>query len=262
MGTEEKNNVQFNEQPKTEPKKHHQVPVQSKANPSNDDVVPLLEWDKTSEKFYETGVERGVLYLASGGAYGNGVAWNGLTKVSEKPTGAEVTSLWANNAKYVNMQSAEEFEASIEAYTYPDEFAECDGSKEIKPGLMIGQQERKPFGLCYRTEVGNDTDGNSHAYKLHIVYGATCSPSEKDYSTINDSPEAITFSWEMKTTPVNVTGGKPTSLITIDSRKADETKLANLEQVLYGKPAGTDPTTDPEVPARLPLPDEIVEILG
>ena len=209
-----------------------------------------IEWDKTGERFYETGVKNGVLYVQEGGAYPKGVAWNGLTAVTESPSGAEATPLYADDIKYLNLISTEEFGATIEAYTYPDEFAECDGSASLAEGVMIGQQARKTFGLCYRTTIGNDTDGNDHGYKLHIIYGALAAPSEKAYATINDSPEAITFSWEVTTTPVNVTGAKPTASITIDSTKAAPEKLAALEKILYGD-------TDTETNARLPLPDEI-----
>lgn len=210
-----------------------------------------IEWDKTGERLYETGVKNGVLYIQEGGQYLKGVAWNGLTAVTESPSGAEATPLYADDIKYLNLLSAEEFGATIEAYTYPDEFAACDGSAALVDGVMIGQQARKTFGLCYRTTIGNDTDGNDHGYKLHIIYGALAAPSEKAYATINDSPEAITFSWEVTTTPVNVTGAKPTASITIDSTKADSTKLAALEKKLYG---------DTDTEATLPLPDEIKQI--
>ena len=210
-----------------------------------------IEWDKTGERFYETGVKNGVLYVQVDGTYPKGVAWNGLTAVTESPSGAEATPLYADDIKYLNLLSAEEFGATIEAYTYPDEFAECDGSASLATGVMIGQQARKTFGLCYRTTIGNDTDGNDHGYKLHIIYGALAAPSEKAYNTVNDSPEAITFSWEVTTTPVNVTGAKPTASITIDSTKATPEKLTALEKILYG---------DAEVEARLPLPDEIKQI--
>ena len=210
-----------------------------------------IKWDKTGERFYETGVKNGVLYVQEGGAYPKGVAWNGLTAVTESPSGAEATPLYADDIKYLNLLSAEEFGATIEAYTYPDEFAECDGSASLVDGVMIGQQARKTFGLCYRTTIGNDTDGNDHGYKLHIIYGALAAPSEKAYATINDSPEAITFSWEITTTPVNVTGAKPTASITIDSTKADPAKLAELEKQLCG---------DTETEASLPLPDQIKDI--
>ena len=220
-----------------------------------------IVWDKTGERYYETGVKNGVLYLQTGGVYNKGVPWNGLTAVTESPSGAEATALYADDMKYLNLYSAEEFGATVEAYTYPDEFAECDGSAEIADGVLIGQQTRKAFGMCYRTVVGNDTDGEAHGYKLHIIYGAMASPSEKAYATINDSPEAITFSWEITTTPVNVTGKKPTASIVIDSTKANPEKLAALEAILYGK----DPTT-PEgsdgVEPRLPLPDEIATLMA
>jgi len=220
-----------------------------------------IVWDKIGERFYETGVKKGVLYpQGPGGTYPKGVAWNGLISVTENPSGAEATPLYADDIKYLNLISAEEFGATIEAYTYPDEFAECDGSAEIAKGVMIGQQSRKPFGLSYVTTLGNDVDGNYYGYKLHIIYGALAAPSEKGYSTINDSPEAITFSWEITTTPVNVTGYKPTAYITIDSTKADPTKLAALEEILYGKDPTTPGGTD-GVDPRLPLPDEIITLM-
>ena len=212
-----------------------------------------LVWDKTGERLYETGVKQGVLYpQAAGGTYPKGVAWNGLTNITESPSGAEAPALNADDIKYLNLVSAEEFGGTIEAYTYPDEFAECDGSAALTEGVFIGQQDRKTFGLCYRTTLGNDVDSNGHGYKLHLIYGALAAPSEKAYATINDSPEAITFSWEFKTTPVNVTGHKPTASLTLDSTKVSETKMAALEKVLYG---------DGETEARLPLPDEVVQIL-
>lgn len=221
-----------------------------------------IVWDKAGEHLYETGVKNGVLYpQASNGTYPKGVAWNGLTGITESPSGAEATPLYADDIKYLNLMSVEEFGASIEAYTYPDEFALCDGSAAIAPGVMIGQQPRKTFGMCYKTTLGNDTDGESHGYKLHVIYGATASPSEKAYATINDNPEAITFSWELKTTPVNVTGAKPTASLTIDSTKVNAAKLAALEEILYGK----DPTTtngSDGVDPRLPLPDEIAEMMA
>lgn len=213
-----------------------------------------LVWDQTGERFYETGVKQGVLYpQGTGGTYPTGVAWNGLTAVTESPSGAEPTPIYADDIKYLNLLSAEEFGATIEAYTYPDEFAQCDGSAEIATGVMIGQQSRKVFGLSYKTILGNDTDGNDYGYKLHIIYGALAAPSEKGYATVNESPEAITFSWEVTTTPVSVTGFKPTASITIDSTKVDDTKLAALEAILYG---GT------ETEARLPLPDEIAALFA
>ena len=214
-----------------------------------------IVWDKTGERFYETGVKNGVLYVQEGSTYPKGVAWNGLTAVTESPSGAEATPLYADDIKYLNLISTEEFGATIEAYTYPDEFAACDGSAALVDGVMIGQQARKTFGLCYRTTIGNDTNGNDYGYKLHIIYGALAAPSEKAYATINDSPEAITFSWEVTTTPVNVTGAKPTASITIDSTKADPTKLAALEDILYGKDG--EPGNEP----RLPLPDEIKSLM-
>lgn len=214
-----------------------------------------IVWDKTGERFYETGVKNGVLYIPTGGVYSKGVAWNGLTAVTESPSGAEPTPLYADDIKYLNLMSNEEFGATIEAYTYPDEFAECDGSASIATGVMIGQQTRKTFGLSYRTALGNDTVGNDYGYKLHLIYGALAAPSEKGYATINDSPEAITFSWEVTTTPVSVTGFKPTASITIDSTKADPTKLAALEKILYG--SDDSPATEP----RLPLPDEIASLM-
>ena len=212
-----------------------------------------IVWDAIGEHTFETGVRNGVLYLKDAeGAYNTGVAWNGLTSVSESPEGAEATDLYADDIKYLTLMSAENFKATIEAYTYPVEFEECDGSATIANGVVIGQQSRKPFGLCYRTAIGNDTDGNEHGYKLHIVYGCQASPSEKQYSTINDSPEAITFSWEVNTTPVNVTGKKPTATLIIDSTKADKAKLTALEAILYGAES-----TEP----RLPLPDEIATLM-
>ena len=212
-----------------------------------------IVWDAIGEHTFETGVRNGVLYLKGvEGTYNTGVAWNGLTSVSESPEGAEPTDLYADDIKYLTLMSAENFKATIEAYTYPVEFEECDGSATIAKGVVIGQQPRKPFGLCYRTAIGNDTDGNEHGYKLHIVYGCQASPSEKQYSTINDSPEAITFSWEVNTTPVNVNGKKPTATLIIDSTKADKAKLTALEAILYGSE---------EQEPRLPLPDEIATLM-
>lgn len=220
-----------------------------------------LEWDKTGERQYETGVSRGVLYqIDQTGEYTPGVAWNGLTSVSEAPDGAEPNELWADNIKYAVLYSAETFGATIEAYTYPVEFEENDGSVELATGVHIGQQKRKPFGFCYRTEIGNDTATDSDdGYKLHLIYNATAQPSDKDYETVNDSPDAITFSWEITTTPVNVTGHKPTSTVVIDSTKADETKLAALEQILYGTPASGSTEA---IPPRMPLPDEIKTLMS
>lgn len=216
-----------------------------------------LVWDKTGERLYETGVKQGVLYpMDANGAYPKGVAWNGLTNVTESPSGAEATALYADDIKYLNLMSNEEFGGTIEAYTYPDEFAECDGSASIATGVYIGQQARKTFGFCYRTTIGNDVESNAHGYKLHLVYGALASPSEKAYATINDSPEAITFSWEFSTTPVNVTGFKPTACLTIDSTKVNAEKLAALEKILYGDDA------DDTAVARLPLPDEVAQVMG
>lgn len=220
-----------------------------------------IVWDKTGERFYETGVKNGVLYIPTNGVYNNGVAWNGLTAVTESPSGAEATPMYADDMKYLNLYSAEEFGATIEAYTYPDEFAACDGSAELVGGVQIGQQTRKPFGLCYRTVLGNDTDNDEYGYKLHIIYGAMASPSEKAYATINDSPEAITFSWEITTTPVSVSGFKPTASIVIDSTKADETKLAALEEILYGKDGTEEGGSTGGVDPRLPLPDEIKTLM-
>lgn len=219
-----------------------------------------IKWDQSGERLYETGVKNGVLYLQSEGTYPKGVAWNGLTAVTESPSGAEATALYADDMKYLNLYSAEEFGATIEAYTYPEEFAKCDGSAELAKGVMIGQQTRTAFGMCYRTVVGNDTDGEAHGYKLHIIYGAMASPSEKAYATINDSPEAITFSWEVTTTPVNVANAKPTASIVIDSTKADSTKLQALEEILYGKDGTGDQQTG-AVDPRLPLPDEIKTLM-
>ena len=216
--------------------------------------MAILKWDQTGERLYETGVKMGVLYPQDDkGTYPLGVAWNGLTAVTESPSGAEATPLYADDIKYLNLRSTEEFGATIEAYTYPDEFAECDGSAEIATGVYIGQQKRKAFGMCYRTVLGNDVANDEFGYKLHIIYGALAAPSEKAYATINDSPEAITFSWEVTTTPVTVTGFKPTANVTIDSTKVAKDKLAALEAILYGSESEE---------ARLPLPDEIATIIG
>lgn len=209
-----------------------------------------LVWDQTGARLYETGVDHGVLYIPdSQGVYDTGVAWNGLTTVTESPSGAEATPLYADNIKYLNLISVEEFGATVEAYTCPDEFFQFDGVVTPTPGVHVGQQNRKPFGLSYRTRLGNDVEGSDYGYKLHLIYNATAAPSEKAYATINDSPEAITFSWELTTTPVPVEGMKPTALLTIDSSKVDATALAALEDVLYGT-AGSDP--------RLPTPDEVL----
>lgn len=221
-----------------------------------------IVWDKTGERLYETGVRNGVLYpMGENGNYPAGVAWNGLTAVTESPSGAEATPLYADDIKYLNLMSAEEFGATIEAYTYPEEFAECDGSASLADGVTIGQQPRKTFGMSYKTVVGNDVAGSSHGYKIHLIYGAMAAPSEKAYATINDSPEAITFSWEVTTTPVNVTGFKPTASLVIDSTKVNAEKLASLEEILYGKDASTEGGEDGTT-ARLPLPDEIAEIFA
>lgn len=221
-----------------------------------------LVWDKTGEHFYETGVKNGVLYpMSVSGTYPKGVAWNGLTAITESPSGAEATALYADDIKYLNLMSNEEFGATVEAYTYPDEFAECDGSASLAEGVYIGQQARKTFGLCYRTTLGNDAKGNDYGYKLHIIYGAMASPSEKAYSTINDSPDAITFSWELSTTPVAVANFKPTASLTIDSTKVDAQKLAALEDILYGKDGTGEDHTTGAVDPRLPLPDEIATLM-
>jgi hypothetical protein len=214
-----------------------------------------LIWDKTGERLYETGTKMGVLYVQdASGAYPKGVAWNGLTAVTESPSGAEASPLYADDIKYLNLISNEELGGTIEAYMYPDEFMACDGSASIAEGVYVGQQKRSAFGLCYRTVLGNDTENNDYGYKLHLIYNALASPSEKAYASINDSPEAITFSWEFTTTPVVVGDGfKPTACITIDSTKADATKLAALEEILYG--------TDQEE-ARLPLPDEVATLMA
>jgi hypothetical protein len=214
-----------------------------------------LVWDKVGERFYETGVSHGVLYpRADDGTYPAGVVWNGLTAVTESPSGAEATPLYADDIKYLNLISLEEFGATIEAYTYPDEFSVCDGTVELAGGVQIGQQPRKTFGLAYKTVLGSDVEGEGYGYKLHLIYGALAAPSEKAYATVNDSPEAITFSWEVTTSPVSVTGAKPTASVTIDSTKADAGKLALLEKQLFGADA-EDP--DPAIVAHLPLPDEV-----
>lgn len=211
-----------------------------------------LVWDKDGERLYETGVSHGVLYIPTSGVYNQGVVWNGLTAITESPSGAEATPLYADDTKYLNLMSAEEYGATIEAYTYPDEFKACNGESEVADGVTIGQQTRSPFGLCYRTVIGNDSYGTDYGYKLHIIYGAQAAPSEVSYASINDSPEAITFSWEVTTIPVKMADGKTTASITIDSTKADAAKLAALEKILYG---------DDDVEARLPLPDEIKTLM-
>ena len=216
--------------------------------------MTALEWDLVGERLYETGVDRGVLYHPDGsGNYDEGFAWNGLTTVTETPSGAEANPQYADNIKYLNLYSYEEFGGTIEAFTYPDEFGLNDGTAQPAAGISVGQQTRKQFGLCFRTRLGNDVDGTDHGYKLHLVYGATASPSEKAYASINDSPEAIAFSWEFATVPVAWSGGRPTSLIVIDSTQVDPADLAALEAELYGD-SGSD--------ARLPLPDEVVTLLG
>lgn len=216
--------------------------------------MTVLTWDNVGERLYETGVDHGVLYQIDGnGDYVDGVPWNGLTTVTESPSGAESNKQYADNIVYVNLISAEEFGGTIEAYTYPDEFGQNDGTYEPSPGVSVGQQGRRPFGLAYRTLQGNDSEGQDYGYKLHLIYGAQASPSEKAYATINDSPEAIAFSWEFTTTPVPVTGRKPTSILTIDSMKSDAADLASLEGILFGT-VGDD--------ARLPSPDEVIALFG
>lgn len=212
-----------------------------------------IAWDKAGERYYETGVKNAVLYPLASGSYSKGVAWNGIISVTESPTGAEATPLYADDIKYLNLVSNEDFGATIEAYTYPDEFAECNGERELAKGVKVSMQERKTFGLSYKTTIGNDTEGTGKGYKLHLVYGCLAAPSEKQYNTINDDPEAITFSWEISTTPVECSGFKPTSHIEIDSRTADPTKLADLEKMLYG---------DEIAEAKLPLPDEVASTMA
>lgn len=212
--------------------------------------MPKIKWDQTGERLYETGVSKGVLYPYANNTYAKGVAWNGLINVSESPEGAEATPLYADNIKYLNLMSAEEFKATIEAYTYPDEFAACNGEASLEEGVSIGQQKRSQFGLSYQTKIGNDVD-NELGYKIHLVYGALAAPSEKAYATVNDSPEAITFSWEISTTPVEVPGFKPTSSLVIDSTKVNKDKLAEFEAMLYG---------DESSEARLPLPSEVAAL--
>lgn len=220
-------------------------------------MAQLITWDGVGEKIYETGIDHGVLYpQLPDGSYPVGVAWNGLVSVTESPTGAEPNPQFADNIKYLNLLSAEEFNGTIEAFTYPDEFAACNGELEAEIGVTVGQQARVPFGLCYRTIKGNDSAGQAYGYKLHLIYGALVSPSEKAYQTINESPEAITFSWEFTTTPAPVTGFKPTASVVIDSTTADPENLAALEVILYGE------TGTPDTPGRLPLPDEVMTIMG
>lgn len=217
--------------------------------------MPKLVWDQTGKRLFETGVRNGVLYVQdSNGTYPKGVVWNGLTAVTESPSGAEPTPLYADDIKYLNLMSNEEFGGTIEAYTYPDEFGACNGEATIADGVTIGQQSRKAFGMCYRTAIGNDVDGNEHGYKLHLIYGALASPSERPYATINDSPEAITFSWEFSTTPVNAGDGfKPTACLTVDSTKVPTEKMTSLEALLYGTE---------EAEAKLPLPSEVAALIG
>ena len=215
--------------------------------------MPKLEWDKSGEKLYETGVKNCALYVFRNNTYDKGIAWNGITGITESPSGAEASPLYADDIKYLNLISNEDFGATLEAYTYPKEFEECDGTAEISKGVSIGQQNRKTFGLVYKTTLGNDVDGNSHGYKIHVIYGCLAAPSEKAYASINDSPEAITFSWELSTTPVEVNGFKPTSTITIDSTKIDAEKLKKLEDKLYGSETGD---------ATLLLPNEIMALLS
>ena len=213
-----------------------------------------IVWDQIGERYYETGVKKGVLYpQGAGGTYPKGVAWNGLTAVTESPSGAEATPLYADDIKYLNLMSVEEYGCTIEAYTYPDEFAACNGEAQLVPGVTLGQQPRTAFGFSWVTAIGNDTEFTKHGYKIHLVYGALAAPSEKAYATINDSPEAITFSWEVSTTPVNVEGFEPTASLTIDSTKVDAEKLAALEDILYGAD---------EAEPRLPLPNEIATLIG
>ncbi len=211
-----------------------------------------IAWDETGKRLYETGVDHGVLYIPDAtGAYNTGFAWNGLTTLTESPSGAEASPQYADNIKYLNLISAEEFGGTIEAFTYPDEFAQCDGTASPSVGVNVGQQSRKTFGMSYRSRIGNDLDGTDHGYRLHLVYGMLAAPSEKAYATINDSPEAISFSWEFTTTPVDVPGLKPTSLLTIDSTKVDESQLSDLEDILYGRLTAAP---------LLPLPEAVLAI--
>lgn len=226
--------------------------------------MPEITWDAAGQRVFETGVDHGVLYIPNAqGVYANGVAWNGLTTVTESPSGAESNKQYADNIVYLNLISAEEFGATIEAFTYPDEFGQFDGSAQPEPGVYVGQQARKAFGLAYRTLLGNNLEGTDFGYRLHLVYGCQAAPSEKAYATVNDSPEAITFSWEVTTTPVAVTGLKPTAQLTIDSTKVDPAALADLETILYGTTA--DPGAEPPVvdaAPRLPLPDEVIALFA
>ena len=212
-----------------------------------------ITWDDIGSRFYETGVKKTFLYPMTNGAYTKGVPWNGVTAVNENPSGAEITPLYADDIKYLNLVSSEDYKSTIEAYTYPDEFAECDGSAEIATGVSIGQQKRKPFGLSYVTTLGNDTDGTDYGYKIHLVYGATAAPSDKSHGTVNESPEAVTFSWEVSTTPIDVPGFKPTATVTINSSKVTASQLSAIEDILYGT-AQNEP--------RLPLPAELISIFG
>lgn len=226
-----------------------------------------LVWDAIGEHFYETGVDNGVLYPAVGNAYPKGYAWNGLTSISESPSGAEDSSLYADNIKYLTLKSAEEFGMTIEAYTYPEQWEECDGTATLASGVKVGQQSRKKFGLSYRTRIGNDVAGDALGYKLHLVYGCSASPSERGYQTVNDSPEAISFSWTVTTTPISLDGYKPVSLITIDSTKVDQAKLTILENKLYGTDANggngsVAPVGDTGTDAYLPLPSEVKTIFA
>lgn len=218
----------------------------------------LLSWDNIGERLYETGVKNCVLYPYTNNEYKPGVAWNGITAINENPSGADETALYADDVKYLSLRSAEEFGATIEAYMYPDEWGACDGSASVVAGVTIGQQARQTFGLCYKTTIGSDTEGTAHGYKLHLVYGCTASVSSRSYSSINDSPEAITFSWEIATVPVAISGYNSTSILTIDSTKVDAEKLAALELVLFGKKGAT---TSDNVVARLPLPAEVISML-
>lgn len=215
--------------------------------------MPRIAWDETGKRFYETGVDQVVLYPTSEGAYPKGYPWNGVTAITAKPSGADASALYADNIKYLTLVAAEDFGCTIEAYTYPEEFAECDGSAELVPGVTIGQQARKTFGLAYRTKLGNDTDGQDHGYKIHLVWGGLAAPSESNYQTVNDSPEAITFSWEVSTTPVTVKGHKPCAHMTINSTKLDKAKLEKLEEALYGGESSE---------AHLPTPDEILALIN